>query len=64
MGELGKTMQELRIHRKQMQGGGYGYVESQPVTCPFAQLLRRDNATSRTRNISSTSHRRRTRRAG
>jgi len=38
MGELGKTMQELRIHRQQMQAGGYGYVESQPVTRPFASV--------------------------
>ena len=36
IGELGKTMQELRIHRQQMQQGGYGYLESQPVTRPFA----------------------------
>ena len=32
MGELGKTMQELRIHRQQMQQGRYGYGESPVIT--------------------------------
>ena len=36
MGELGKTMQDLRIHRQQMQQGGYGYGESLVITHPYA----------------------------